>query len=160
MKQDLAAFDAPFFSTSVADAEVMDPQHRVLLEHTYKAIDNAGMSMESVSGSRTSVYAGCFTTDWNQIGYKDGERCPTTAVLGIQACIGANRISWFFNFTGNSANIDTACSSSLVSLDLGCKGLISGEEDMVSFQPVSMNFQLTTCRASFAVRTIFSLRTA
>lgn len=43
----------------------------------------------------------------------------------------ANRISWFFNFTGGSANIDTACSSSLVALDMACKDLINRDVDMV-----------------------------
>jgi len=87
--------------------------------------------MESVSGTKASVYTGVFSTDWQHLAYKDGEQCSTTAALGVQACFNANRISWFFNFTGNSANIDTACSSSLVALDLGCKGLRAGDEDMV-----------------------------
>ena len=87
--------------------------------------------MESVSGTKASVYTGVFSTDWQHLAYKDGEQCSTTTALGVQACFNANRISWFFNFTGNSANIDTACSSSLVALDLGCKGLRAGDEDMV-----------------------------
>lgn len=88
--------------------------------------------MESVSGTKTSVYTGSFSTDWMHLTYKDGEQCGTTAALGTSPCFNANRISWFFNFTGNSANIDTACSSSLVALDLGCRGLRSGEDQMVS----------------------------
>lgn len=87
--------------------------------------------METVSGSRTSVYTGSFATDWQHLAFKDGEQCETTTALGTQACFNANRISWFFDFVGNSANIDTACSSSLVALDLGCQGLLSGGEDMV-----------------------------
>lgn len=87
--------------------------------------------MEAVSGTKTSVYTGVFSNDWQHLVFKDGEQCPTTAALGVQACFNANRVSWFFNFVGNSANIDTACSSSLVGLDLGCQGLRSGDEDMV-----------------------------
>jgi acyl transferase domain-containing protein len=71
------------------------------------------------------------TMDWQHIQLKDAEQCDTTTALGIQPCINSNRISWFFNFTGNSANIDTACSSSLVALDLGRNGLLSGENDLV-----------------------------
>ncbi|KAF2686893.1 putative polyketide synthase [Lentithecium fluviatile CBS 122367] len=108
----------------------MDPQQRLLLECTYHALENAGLPLETVSGSKTSVYAGSFSTDWQHLAYKDGEQCGTTTALGVQSSFNANRISWFFNFTGNSANIDTACSSSLVCLDLGCKGLRSGDSDM------------------------------
>ena len=91
--------------------------------------------MERVNGTKTSVYTGCFTNDWQQLCFKDSEQCGATTALGSQACLNANRISWFFNFTGNSANIDTACSSSLVALDFGCKGLINGEVEMVGPWP-------------------------
>ncbi|KAL9089978.1 MAG: hypothetical protein Q9165_005507 [Trypethelium subeluteriae] len=40
-----------------AEAEAMDPQQRVLLETTYHALENAGIPLEEVSGSRTSVHA-------------------------------------------------------------------------------------------------------
>ncbi|KAL9004554.1 MAG: hypothetical protein Q9180_009838, partial [Flavoplaca navasiana] len=40
LQQDIAAFDAPFFSISSTDAMLMDPQQRMLLEHTYKALEN------------------------------------------------------------------------------------------------------------------------
>lgn len=92
--------------------------------------------MEKAFGTKTSVYTGTFSTDWQHLVFKDGEQCGTTTALGVQPCVNANRISWFFNFTGNSANIDTACSSSLVCLDLGCQGLRYGEEDMVCFTQI------------------------
>jgi hypothetical protein len=90
--------------------------------------------MEKVAGSQTSVYVGCFSTDWQHLSFRDGEECGTTAALGATLSLNANRISWFFDFLGNSANIDSACSSSLVCLDLGCQGLRSGAEDMVSYR--------------------------
>lgn len=92
----------------------------------------AGITMENVSGTKTSVFTGSFSTDWTHLAYRDGEQCSTTTALGIQPSVNANRVSWFFNLLGTSANIDTACSSSLVCLDMGCKGLWSGQEDMVS----------------------------
>lgn len=87
--------------------------------------------MEKVSGTKTSVYTGCFTNDWQHIQFKDTEQCGTTLALGAQPCVNANRISWYFNFTGNSCNVDTACSSSLVCLDMGCTGLLTRDAEMV-----------------------------
>ncbi len=45
IKEDLGAFDAPFFSIVSAEAMCMDPQHRILLETTYRALEN-GMSFD------------------------------------------------------------------------------------------------------------------
>lgn len=91
----------------------------------------AGMPVEKVQGSKTSVYTGCFTNDWQQICFKDSEQCSNYAALGVETCMISNRISWFFNFTGASANVDSACSSSLVALDLACKDLITKDANMV-----------------------------
>ncbi|KAI0184479.1 putative polyketide synthase [Xylaria flabelliformis] len=111
--ENVDAFDASFFSVAEDDAAVIDPQQRGLLEHTYKALEN-----------------GCFGIDYTHLTFKDTEQAGTTMALGLQPCINANRISWFYNLKGNSANIDTACSSSLVALDMGVAGLRRGDGDM------------------------------
>lgn len=89
------------------------------------------MPLEKVFGSKTSVFTGCFTNDWHQLCIKDTEQSADYAGLGVEPCMNANRISWVFNFTGTSLNVDSACSSSLVALDIACKGLRSGDADMV-----------------------------
>ncbi|RYP55234.1 hypothetical protein DL770_010932 [Monosporascus sp. CRB-9-2] len=40
LKQDPAAFDAPFFSLTSKEAMPMDPQQRLLLEISYRALEN------------------------------------------------------------------------------------------------------------------------
>ncbi|PYH44100.1 polyketide synthase, partial [Aspergillus saccharolyticus JOP 1030-1] len=75
---------------------------RLLLEYTYRALENAGLPMEKVAGTRTSVYSGSFSTDWQQLQYKDGELAKTTTALGVQPCFNANRVSWFFDLKGSS----------------------------------------------------------
>ncbi|KNG87291.1 putative polyketide synthase [Aspergillus nomiae NRRL 13137] len=127
---DLAAFDAPFFSISPAEAACMDPQHRLLLETAYHALEDAGVPMEKCSGSDTSVYTGSFTNDYLSILQQDYDAEQRHAAMGIATCMLANRISWFFNLKGTSMNIDTACSSSLIALHLACQDLRAGTASM------------------------------
>ncbi|KAK8109339.1 Type I Iterative Polyketide synthase (PKS) [Apiospora sp. TS-2023a] len=56
LKQDVAAFDAPFFSITAEEAGAMDPQQRALLEGTYRALENA--TTTSASSRRTSSQLG------------------------------------------------------------------------------------------------------
>ncbi|THV53504.1 hypothetical protein BGAL_0049g00390 [Botrytis galanthina] len=148
ISEDVSGFDAPFFSIGPSEAASMDPQQRYLLEASYRALENgrdsffeprcgtetdsytAGIPIDTISGSRTSVYNGCFTYDYHEMQVKDIEESSDYSATGLQNCMNANRVSWFFNFTGPSMNIDTACSSSLVGLDLACQSLINHESDM------------------------------
>ncbi|PYI08361.1 hypothetical protein BO78DRAFT_364974 [Aspergillus sclerotiicarbonarius CBS 121057] len=130
LAEDVTAFDAPFFSVSAVEAASMDPQQRLLLETSYVALENAGIPMQQVTGSKTSVYVGCFTDDYKTLYQKDVRDSAPYAATGITTTLNANRVSWFYNMTGPSVNIDTACSSSLVALDLACQGLRAGQADM------------------------------
>lgn len=61
--RNLEKFDASFFSIHNRLANTTDPQARVLLEHTYEAILDAGISPQSLVGSRTGVFIGCSNSD-------------------------------------------------------------------------------------------------
>ena len=132
LSEDIAAFDAPFFSITPAEAADMDPMQRGLLETTYHALENAGITLERVAGSKTSVHTGCFTNDYQLLLTKDPLAPPKYAATGIAPSMLANRISWYFNLTGPSVNLDSACSSSLMALDLSCQSLWRGDSTMVS----------------------------
>ncbi|KAF8466151.1 polyketide synthase [Kalaharituber pfeilii] len=130
LDQDIAEFDAGFFNISGREAEAMDPQQRLLLEVVYEALEDAGLSLEEIDGSLTSVYCGCFTNDYDSMTTKDLAHYPMYTVTGTGNAILANRISYFYNLQGTSCTIDTACSSSLVCLHLGATSLLTGEADL------------------------------
>lgn len=52
---DLGAWDAPFFNITAAEADAMDPGQRLTLETAFRALENAGLSLDKVAGSKTSV---------------------------------------------------------------------------------------------------------
>lgn len=127
MKQDVAAFDASFFSIPPTEAKSIDPQQRILMETVYEAMESGGISMEDLAGSDTSCYVGSFSRDYYEIIDRDPETAPLYSVTGNGAAILSNRISYFYDLKGPSLTLDTACSSSLVALHLACQSLRSGE---------------------------------
>lgn len=140
LDQDLGDFDASFFGISGNEAKAMDPQQRLLLEVVYEALEDAGITLDEIDGSLTSVLCGSFTNDYNAMLSKDFESYPKYTVTGIGNAVLANRISYFYNLHGTSLTIDTACSSSLVCFHLANKMLLDGEADMSIVVGSSLHF--------------------
>jgi acyl transferase domain-containing protein len=113
-------FDPAFFGISPREAELMDPQQRMLLEVTWEAMENAGLRMEELRGTDTSVFMGISASEYVGLLEKENDFYYLT---GNSFSIAANRISYFMDWYGPSMAIDTACSSSLVALDLACQSL-------------------------------------
>ncbi|KAL2759081.1 hypothetical protein ACRALDRAFT_1040872 [Sodiomyces alcalophilus JCM 7366] len=130
VKEDIGAFDAPFFSITQGEAACMDPQHRRMLETAYHALEDAGIPISQCNGSDTSVYTGSFTNDYLSILQQDYQAEQRHGAMGIAPSMLANRLSWFFNFKGTSMNIDSACSSSLIALHLAAQDLRAGNSSM------------------------------
>ncbi|PVH93893.1 ketoacyl-synt-domain-containing protein [Periconia macrospinosa] len=130
LQADPSLFDAPFFSITPAEAAALDPQQSLLLETTYQAFENAGISTETLRHSNTGVYIGTMCDDHKHHVLKDVDNVPTYAATGSSSAVLANRISWFFDLVGPSITMDTACSSSLIALHLAAQSLSLGETSM------------------------------
>ncbi|PKK41981.1 hypothetical protein CI102_15066, partial [Trichoderma harzianum] len=126
---DVSHFDAPFFSITASEAAAMDPMQRLGLEVAYETFENAGITMQKLSGSRTAVYSGVMTADYQEIAEGDLFSLGDHPGSGTAKSILANRISWFFDLRGPSLSLDTACSSALYSLHLACQAVQAGECD-------------------------------
>lgn len=107
--QDITAFDARFFGIPPREAEGMDPQQRLLLETSFEAIENAGIPIDSLRGSDTSVYVAIFAQDYDRMGYKDLQKLHKLHVTGKGGAILSNRISYLLDLKGPSMTIDTGC---------------------------------------------------
>ncbi|KAK4099533.1 hypothetical protein N658DRAFT_160221 [Parathielavia hyrcaniae] len=130
LKHDVADFDSRFFGFGSHEADVTDPQQRILLETTYEALENAGLHIENLRGSDTAVFAALFARDYDRMGYKNLETLSKFHIGGTGEAIIANRISHFFDFRGISMTIDTGCSGSLVALHEACIALRTGQSRM------------------------------
>jgi acyl transferase domain-containing protein len=127
LDEDIRLFDASFFGITPVEAAGMDPQQRQLLETVYESFESAGLTLEQLKGSLTSVHVGTMTNDWNTIQLRDPEVMAQYTATGTANSIISNRISYVFDLKGPSVTIDTACSSSLVALHHGARGLLDGD---------------------------------
>ncbi|MFJ8535830.1 beta-ketoacyl synthase N-terminal-like domain-containing protein [Streptomyces sp. NPDC093591] len=122
-------FDARFFGIAPRMAAWMDPQHRMMLELAWHAVENAGIDPDRLDGEPVAVFVGSFMSDYreriNARGLADSAAFP-----GGMTAFSANRVSYQFGWTGPSMVIDSACSSSLTALALAVQGLQHGAYPM------------------------------
>ncbi|XP_063309222.1 phthioceranic/hydroxyphthioceranic acid synthase-like [Pelobates fuscus] len=126
----LDEFDNKLFGISNSETENMDPQHKLLLESTFRALEDAGYPMESVSGSNTGVFIGLMNRDSESIFNAYESSINHFNGTGTASSIAANRVSYCFNLNGPSMVIDTACSSSLTALHYACQAIKQGDCEM------------------------------
>ncbi|KGE17188.1 type I polyketide synthase [Paenibacillus wynnii] len=122
-------FDAGCFGISPLEAEVMDPQQRMLMEQSWLAFEDAGIRPSELENSDVGVFVGISTNDYSKLQHQP-TRITAYHGTGNASSIAANRLSYFYNFTGPSIALDTACSSSLVALHQACRSLKEGESSM------------------------------
>lgn len=123
-------FDAHFFGISPREAHLIDPQQRLLLRATWEALEDGGISADSLAGTEVGVFVGGFTLDYQLLqnrGRASRYRFKTHSATGMMMTMLANRISFAFDFRGPSMTIDTACSSSLVAVHLAALSIWNGE---------------------------------
>ena len=96
--------------------------------------------MEKAVRSRTSVHIGCSSCDYQNLLARDHQVQAKHKMTGTALSMLANRISWFYNFTGPSIAMDTACSSSLTALHTACQSIHSGDATMVSQNLVPLTY--------------------
>jgi acyl transferase domain-containing protein len=90
----------------------------------------AGLPLDKIAGSETSVFAGTSFRDYHDMLMKDMENLPRHFIDGNMLTMTANRISHFFDLRGPSVGVDTACSTALTALHLACQTLRTGEAKM------------------------------
>lgn len=122
-------FDAAFFGISPREAAKMDPQHRLLLEVAWEAMEDAGQIPRAMT-TEERLDIGCFigviTGDYWDRQFRSAVDLDVYATAGNARSGAAGRISFSQNLMGASFVIDAACSSSLVAVDQAVQNLRSG----------------------------------
>ncbi|MFC5290063.1 amino acid adenylation domain-containing protein [Actinokineospora guangxiensis] len=126
---DVESFAAPRFGLRAEEAELMDPQQRVVMEVAWEALQDAGIPVGALRGTRTGVFVGASSADFARLVDAPAGPARRYAATGSSPSILANRLSYAFGLHGPSMTVDTACSSSLVALHLACQAIRLGECD-------------------------------
>ncbi|PRQ04164.1 Erythronolide synthase, modules 1 and 2 [Enhygromyxa salina] len=128
---DVADFDAAFFKISPAEAAALDPQHRLVLELGWEALEHGGQAPDRLLGSATGVFLGIATADYAQLATQGSlAELDTYVSTGNAANTAAGRLAYFLGLEGPVIALDTACSSSLVATHLAVQSLRRGESDL------------------------------
>ena len=134
-------FDADFFGVVPPEARRMDPQHRLLLEVSWEALEGAGYRPEQLAGSQTGVFVGIVSSEYMYMQLDPSDpTCIDDAFLctGNASSLGPGRLSYLLDLRGPSVAVDTACSSSLVAVHLACESLRRKESSMALAGGVSL----------------------
>ena len=131
---DIDQFDASFFRISPVEAELLDPQQRMMLETSWLALEDAGIDPAGLKGSRTGVYTGISNDEYRML-VVDSSR-PTEAAGSLYALSGTNlngtsgRVSFVLGLMGPAKAVDAACASAMVAVNDAVADLRQGKADL------------------------------
>ncbi len=132
---DIDQFDASFFRISPVEADLLDPQQRMMLETSWLALEDAGIDPARLKGSRTGVYTGISNDEYRMLVVDSGSR-PSEAAGSLYALSGTNlngtsgRVSFVLGLMGPAKAVDAACASAMVAVNDAVADLQHGKADL------------------------------
>ncbi|KAG7303508.1 hypothetical protein JYU34_012033 [Plutella xylostella] len=124
---ELSAFDAQFFKVHYRLGRIMDPMSRKLLEQTFQALYDAGISPGALENKdKIGVFVGSGTSETDKSVFYS-QHIKGLGLIGCCKTMFPNRISYWLNLRGPSINIDAACASSMVALQRAYEAIKTGQ---------------------------------
>lgn len=141
---DVDKFDNDFFHVSPTEAQLMDPQQRLMLELCWGCLEDAGYLPASLAGSDTGVFVGVAGLDYRELLEARLPSVEAHRSTGNYLSLVANRVSYFLDLRGPSVPYDTACSSALFALHYAAQSINSGESGMALVAGINIILTPTT----------------
>ena len=131
---DIDRFDDAFFRISPVEAELLDPQQRMMLEVSWQALEDAGIDPDRLKESRTGVYSGISNDEYRMLVVDSAK--PAEAAACLYALSGTNlngtagRVSFVLGLTGPAKAVDAACASAMVAINDAVADLQQGKANL------------------------------
>ncbi|RAV13490.1 polyketide synthase [Mycolicibacterium sp. GF69] len=135
---DVAGFDSEFFGINEREATATDPQHRLLLESSWEAMEHAGLTRDTLADTLTGVFVGLTHNDYQLLAADVGAVEQPYGFTGNNFSLASGRIAYALGLHGPALTVDTACSSGLTAVHLACRSLHEGESDLAFAGGVSL----------------------
>jgi phthiocerol/phenolphthiocerol synthesis type-I polyketide synthase E len=125
-------FDAELFGFSPREAEITDPQQRILLELAWHALEDAGHTPRSCG--RVGVFASATQSRYARLLEEVDPKLPDTVGeltlrIATESDFLATRVAYRLDLTGPALTVQSACSSSLVAVHVAAGALLAGDCD-------------------------------
>ena len=131
---DIDQFDDAFFRISPVEAELLDPQQRMMLEVSWRALEDAGIDPDRLRESRTGVYTGISNDEYRMLVVESAK--PAEAAACLYALSGTNlngtagRVSFVLGLRGPAKAVDAACASAMVAINDAVADLQQGKANL------------------------------
>ncbi|MFD5028608.1 SDR family NAD(P)-dependent oxidoreductase [Streptomyces sp. NPDC058373] len=127
---DVYAYEPEFFGINAQEAPWVDPEHRLLSEVTWEAVEHAGIPTRRLSGTRTGMFFGVYQKDYMLRVQRPLEEVDAYAMYTGFDSIGPGRVGFMLDLKGPQVVMESACASGLVAVHTACQSLRTGETDV------------------------------
>lgn len=145
--QQSQTFDIDVIGIKAKEAQLMDPQQRVLLQNAFSVLC---ASMHGAPKQTTAVAVGAWTSQYADLCRVYASAPGPYTAVASQLSVLCGRVSYTFGMQGPSICIDTACSSSLVAAHVASAHLRDMECEDALVAGVSVNVGIGTFQVAAA----------
>lgn len=138
---DVGGFDSDFFGMTEREATAIDPQHRLLLEASWDALEHAGLDPATLAKSQTGVFVGLTHGDYELLSADTGAAEGPYGFTGTSNSFASGRVSYALGLHGPAVTVDTACSSGLTAVHQACRSLHDGESELAIAAGVAVTLE-------------------
>ncbi|WP_102417735.1 MULTISPECIES: polyketide synthase [unclassified Mycobacterium] len=122
-------FDPEFFGISPREAVAMDPQQRVVLRVSWRALENSGINPDDLAGHDVGCFVGASATGYGPQ-MSSFSRHSGHLLAGTALSVISGRVAYTLGLAGPALTVDSSCASALAAFHLAVRSIQNGDCDL------------------------------